>query len=461
MDYVAKYSNSYTKFLRLYGNNLPIGICRASALDNYKYVVITIRPYLGRVVGADRVDRAQTQTAGSMPDAARWIGAKPTNGQLAGILLVGTMGMLICGVQPVLLGSLVLEHRLSAVALGWATTAEFVTLALGIWLAGTFWRPTQMRARVALAAVLAIVADLLVVGEHGTQVLINRTLAGLPEGVLVWLTSCMVARSPTPPRMAGIFLTLQNISQFVFAVLLPPTLMQRYGADGGFVALAATAGFALIAAPLVPNSFAELASAPGHRSRPVYSVNVVLCLASVFFISAFSIGLFAYIAPLGAQAHLSEQMVGYAVSAVLCGSTVGSSLAAVLPRIPYYAVFFVCMLTNTVLVALLAALPGPVAFLSACAVFGFFWLFFLPYQLPMAIEVDPTRQIGVVLPGAQLVGAGAGPLLSSFFVTDTDTRGALLVCWACFLLAFVISTLQHLRRRRLDRLQPQGTPGWK
>lgn len=397
------------------------------------------------------MDMAQTQAAERAPGGVQWIGASPSGGQLAAILLIGTMGMLICGVQPVLLGSLVLEHRLSSAALGWAVTAEFVTLALGIWLAGTFWKPTRMRSRIALAAVLAIVADCLVVREHGTQVLINRALAGVPEGVLVWVTACMVARSPTPARMAGFFLTLQNVSQFAFAAILPPTLMHRYGADGGFVALAATAALALVATPFIPDSFAELPSSGGHAGKLAYSPSVIACLVCVFLISAFSIGLFAYLGPLGAQAHLSEEMIGYAVAAVLCGSTLGSLLATALPRIPHYPLFLGCLLINTVVVGVLASMPGPVAFLSVAALFGFFWLFFLPYQLPMAIEIDPTRQIGVVLPGAQLVGAGAGPLLGSFLVTDTDARAALLVCWVCFLIAFVIATVQHFRRHKRDR----------
>lgn len=376
-----------------------------------------------------------------------WIGPKPPAWQLAAILLVGTMGMMICGVQPVLLGSLVLEHRLSAAALGWATTAEFTTLALGIWIAGTYFKPTQMRLRVAVAAVLAIAADCLVSGEQGMAVLLNRALTGLPEGVLVWCTSCMVARSPTPARMAAIFLTLQNVSQFAFAAVLPPTLMHRYGADGGFVALGLTASLALLATPFIPNSFTRLASAGGHTSGPRYTGTVIACLVSVFLIAAFSIGLFAYIEPLGAQAHLSEETVGYAVSAVLGASTLGSLVAAVVPRIPPYRVFSLCLLVNLVVLGIFGSTLGTVAFFVASSLFGFFWLFFLPYQVPMAIEADPTRQITVVLPGAQLVGAGAGPLLSSFFVTDTDARGALIVCGTCFALAFVITTLQHFTRR--------------
>ena len=387
---------------------------------------------------------------------SQWIGAQPSRSQLTATLLVGTVGMLICGVQPVLLGSLVLEHRLTSIALGWATTAEFLALALGVWVAGTFWSPTQIRGRVAIAAVLAILADCLVLQEQGAAVLVNRTLAGLFEGILVWLTACMIARCPAPARMAAIFLTLQNVSQFAFAAILPATLMRHYGANGGFVALAATAALALAATPFVPNSFALLPSAPGHTGNAHYSASGVACLVSIFLIGAFSIGLFAYIAPLGAQAHLSEEAIGYAVSAVLCGSTLGSLLAAAWPRIPPYPVFVACLLINTGVVLLLTSLPTPVPFFCAAALFGFFWLFFLPFQVPMANEADPTRQVSVVLPAAQLFGAGSGPLLASFFVTDTDARGGLVACWICFVIAFAITTTQHIRRRKMNRRQPQS-----
>lgn len=403
------------------------------------------------------MDVARTDAA-QREHPAQWVGPQPSRVGLTAVLTIGTMGMMICGVQPVLLGSLVMDHRLSTAALGWATTAEFMTLALGIWIAATFWKPTHLRARVALAALLALGADCLVSGEHGTGILINRSLAGLPEGVLVWVTGCMVARSPTPARMAAIFLTLQNVSQFIFAAIVPATLMHWYGTDSGFLALAATAALALVAAPFAPPSFVALPAPSKDRAgRAGYTPATVACLLCVFLISASSIGLFAYLEPLGAQAHLDAVTIGYAVSIVLAASTLGSALAATAAaRLPYYSVFVTSMLVQAVVLLVFAAMPQALWFLVAAALFGFFWLFFLPFQVPMAIEADPTRRIAVVLPGAQLLGAGAGPLLISSFVTDTDARGALLVCWCCFLIAFVIATFRHFRYR-LSHV-PRATP---
>ena len=76
---------------------------------------------------------------------SEWIGPAPSPGAFAAVLLIGTIGMLICGVQPVLLGALVAEGRLSTAALGWATTAEFLALGFGIFVAGAVLKPRRLR----------------------------------------------------------------------------------------------------------------------------------------------------------------------------------------------------------------------------------------------------------------------------------------------------------------------------
>jgi hypothetical protein len=387
---------------------------------------------------------------GRSSDDARWIGPRPAASGIAAVLLIGTVGMMMCGVQPVLLGTLVIEGRLSAAGLGWTTTAEFLTLGIGIMAAGAWFKPRHLRSRAALAALIAAIADTAIVTESGWEIIANRAIAGFAEGVLVWVAICMIARSSIPARWAAVFLTMQNVSQFAFAAILPATVMERFGANGGFIALAMTALLALVLAPVVPASFVELPAAKRTSSGSAHhSLAAMASLVSVFLIAAFSIGLFVYIAPLATQAHLDAKTMGFAVSAVLAASTAGSGIAAVLAKkIHYYPVFVACLIVNAALLAIFAAMPGAVVFIAASAVFGFFWLFFLPFQVPLVIESDPTRRIAVVTPGAQLLGGASGPLLCSFFVTDSDARGALVVCGVCFAASFVISTALHLRRRR-------------
>jgi hypothetical protein len=365
-------------------------------------------------------------------------------------LLVGTVGMLICGVQPVVLGALVNEHRLSAAGLGWATTAEFLALGLGIIVAAATLRPRRLRLLAVLAAVATGVADLAIFSETGPIILLNRAVSGLGEALLVWITVCMVVRSARPARWSGIFLTAQGITQLIFSGVVPLTLIADRGANGGFLGLAMTAALAIAAAPFLPDRMADLPQPKHVSSRQLLAVPSLLTLLCVFLIAAFSIGLFAYLAPLAMQARLTEVQLGFVVSTVLGTSILGSALAAFLPKLPYYSIFVVCLIVNGIVVAIYFANPNYPVFLITGGVFGFFWMFFMPYQLPMAIEIDPTRQVALVLSGAQLLGGGAGPFICSLFVTDFEARGAVAVAGTCFLVAFVIATVLHFRFRRRE-----------
>ena len=383
-----------------------------------------------------------------------WIGPRPSWSQMFAMLTIGSVGMLICGVQPVLLGSLLTEHRLSAAELGWATTSEFLTLGVATSAAGAFFKPSHVRLKMATAAVAAILLDVLVRQETGLAVVINRGVAGLAEGLMVWCASAMIARSATPTRWSAVFLTAQGISQLLFAAVTPVTVIATLGANGGFYAMAATAALALVMVPFVPDSFAELPSPPkgAHSGRGSYSAAALLSLVSVFLVAAFSIGLFAYLAPLAVQAKIDGQGLGLVVSVVLATSVAGSTVAAIVAnRISFFSVFVVCLVVNAVVLAVLADLPGLTTFGIAAGVFGFFWLLFLPFQLPFVIETDPTRRIAVIVPGAQLLGGSAGPLLCSFVINDTEARGALAVCGACFAIAFLISLGVHLHHLRSAR----------
>jgi hypothetical protein len=373
---------------------------------------------------------------------------------MVAILTIGTVGMLICGVQPVLLGGLLAEQRLSAAELGWATTSEFLTLGLIISAAGALFGPRNMRLKMAVAAIVTIAADIAVRQQSGLAVVINRGLAGLAEGLLVWCAAGMIARSSAPARWAAIFLTAQNLTQFLFAAVAPTTVMASLGANGGFYAMAATAALALLMVPFIPNSFADLprAQAAAGAERGGFSLASMLSLVSVFLIAAFSIGLFAYLAPIATQAGIDGRGLGLIVSVVLATSTAGSTVAAFLAsRISFFSVFVVCLVVNAIVLLVLWQLPGLVLFSVAAGLFGFFWLLFLPFQLPFVIETDPTRRIAVIVPGAQLLGGSAGPLFCSFLVSDVEARGALMTCAACFGIAFLISLGVHLHHLRLAR----------
>lgn len=390
------------------------------------------------------------QRTSAAPSNTGWIGPAPSGLAISAILLIGTVGMLIAGVQTVVLDALVLEGRLTSAWLGWTTTAEFLALGLGIVLSGLLSQPRHLRWVIALAALAALVADLAVLRQTGLSIVINRSVAGLAEGVLTWLPGCMIARSASPTRWSGIFLTLQAVAQLTFTAIVPATLMSSYGANGGFLGLAVTAVLAMLGSLFIPTAFVELPRPTRlHGVSVLGSPTAIASLVSVLGIAAFSIGLFAYLGPLATQAGLDTRLLGLAVSASLAAQIAGSALAAAASKwLTYYPLFAISVVINITLLTVYASMPSPPLFIAASAVFGFFWMFFLPFQLPLVIEADPTRRIAVILSGVQLFGCAAGPYLCSLFVTETDARGALVVCGLCFLGSFVISTVIHFTRRR-------------
>ena len=62
--------------------------------------------------------------------SAGWIGPRPSNLEIFAVMFVGVAGIMIAGLQPLLLGTLSHEGKITANQLGQAATAELLTLGL-------------------------------------------------------------------------------------------------------------------------------------------------------------------------------------------------------------------------------------------------------------------------------------------------------------------------------------------
>ena len=109
----------------------------------------------------------------------------------------------------------------------------------------------------------------------------------------------MIARSPTPERWAGIYLTIQTLAQFVLAAALAAWVISRSGANGGFVALAVLCVISAVASLALPNRFAPLvADSPSNLPN----ARGFVALAAPFLWMAFIVGVWVYAEPLSRQA---------------------------------------------------------------------------------------------------------------------------------------------------------------
>jgi hypothetical protein len=378
---------------------------------------------------------------------AAWIGARPGGLEAASVMYVGITGVMIAGLQPLLLGALQQEGRLTAAQLGHAATGELLTMGVAAGLAGALLKPERLR-WIGLIAGLSLAAfDAMTLEARGEALTVIRAAAGLPSGILMWITIGMITRAPRPERWSGVYLTLQTLAQFLLSLVLTSLVVARFGANGGFLVLAAVSALAGLAALVGPARYAPLTHADAPAGPP--SPRGLVALGACFLFLAFIVAVWVYAEPLSRQAGHGPQVFGYAVSvSLICQVAGGASATLLAGRLPWFWTVLACAVVDFALLALFVSLPGPATFLVASGVFGFIWLFVLPFLVPMVIEADPSRRAALLLSGAQLLGGGLGPLMASLVVTEADARGAVVFGAASLAAAMAIVAALRLKPPR-------------
>jgi predicted MFS family arabinose efflux permease len=362
-------------------------------------------------------------------------------GETAAALAVGAIALLMPGLQPILLGELVAHHRITLEGVGLVAMGEIIALGLGVILGNSLLSLGHIRRTLLVAAAVAAALDVLTVPLQGDLAFAAvRTLCGLAEGVLVWVTTCFIVRTAAPDRLAGVFLTTQTLAQAAMALLLAVAVIPYSGWQGGFVALAVLSGASLLLAPALSPRLAPLVEA--GSGRPAVNLTTGLTLL-VAFCQMGAIGsLWAYLDPLGRRAGLGAEAVQMLISVVLGLQVVGGTIASLLVRrgraVPI--LMGAALLQALIALAIYHVTGAAVArFAALCGLFGFLWLFSMPFHIRLALSADATGRVAVLVPGIQLLGVACGPLLASAFVANDDPRLVPAVCGA-----FAISAVGFL-----------------
>ncbi len=366
--------------------------------------------------------------------------ASPPRHQAAISQGVGVVALLIAGLQPVILGALEREGRLSTAEIGLTATVELMTLGVACGLAAAFLKPVNIRLKIALACLAHAGAMLATTLTGGGGVIIARGVAGACAGVMLWLAIGVIARSSRPERAAGVFVTVQTFAQLVLAAALPALVMGHWGVNGALVSLAAISVLGAIAALAGPDRFSVLPKPEGEGGK--LGAAPLGGLLAVFLYMAFIVALWVYLEPLAAQAGLSPREAGLAVALALGLQVLGGAAATLVgDRAPPARILIGVGLINAVILAVLWGGPGRGLFVACVAAFGFLWLFSLPFQTLLLIRLDPTRRAAMQLGAAQLLGSSAGPLAASLVVGDGEVRRALALSAVCLAAALTLISL--------------------
>ena len=395
-------------------------------------------------------------TAKTPPIAGTWIGDPPRPDQRLTTFWVGLVGILFPGVGPLLLGGMEAAGRLTAAQIGQAGMAELVAMGVGAAVVGPLFGERRLRLAAVSCGLLLAALDLVTTRASGDLMTLVRALAGLPSGGMIWLITGMIVRSPRPERWAGLYLTIQTLLQLGVVAGIGAFVVGPFGPDGGFVVLAVLTLSAAVAGLAVPRAYAPLAQA-ADNPKGLPSVRGWIALAAVLCFQAFILAVWIYAEPLSRQAGHATTVAGTAFAVSLAAQVFGGSAATALSgRLSWFWSLTAAVLVAIGALVVMASLPSAPVFLAACGVFGFVWLFASPFLTPLTIEADPSRRAALLVPGVGLLGCGAGPLLASFLVNDTDVRAAV---WLGVILAVatlaIIAGLQLTRRRPASNIDTQ------
>ncbi len=357
----------------------------------------------------------------SSPHSSDWLVGNPTRIQQWAALWIGSAGLQILGLQPILLGALYSEKRVNFDELALIATAEFITIALGSVIAGMLISTRHLRVKSAvLLAALAVLDFAVSYATTPNELLLVRSLAGLVEGGTVAISIELIARSRHAERLGGFFISLQTLAQCILAAILALWVVPAMGSSGGFHVLAIVCLGSLAISALVPGEYGELPKQPSNMDG-VFSVRAILALLVIFTFFLFIGSLWAFLEPLGALYAIDAQTVGLLVSASLAFQVLGAVCATWIDRhLDYRLSIILCVLAAIAASAILADHPSISMFWAAALVIAFLWMFITPYQIGLAVAADSSRSTALLIPAAQILGAALGPLAASVFITNDN-----------------------------------------
>ncbi|MEO9132461.1 MAG: MFS transporter [Sphingomonas sp.] len=375
---------------------------------------------------------------------SRW-SAQWSSVSICAVMIVGIVGVLVAGLQPQLLGALAREGRLSDTQLGLTATIELLAMGLAAGGTGLLIKPVRLRTSTFGATIVIILADCATPSLSGGEIMLARIVAGLASGMLIWITIGLIARTAMPERWAGIYLMTQTLAQFGVATILA-SVIPVSGAHGAFLTLGAISLMALLCLPFLPRAYPPLER--GEETTPLPPPAGLAALASVLIYLAFVVGIWVYLEPLAIQGGIDSGAVALAVPIGLAAQVAGALLATlIVGRIKALGVVLVVAIVNIALLAIFGGGPTAPMFLVATGLFGFLWMFIMPFQLELVITADPTRRAATLIGGAQLIGSSLGPLFASLLVGEKQVGNVLWMGAACILASSLIVVGLQFQRR--------------
>ncbi|WP_428243626.1 MFS transporter [Gynuella sp.] len=387
----------------------------------------------------------------------QWLVGNPSRLAQISALWIGSTGLLILGLQPILLGALLTENRVTYDQLAIMATVEILAIGIGSVLGAFVLSSRHLRLKAAILVILLAFFDFgTAVVDGAVPLIVLRGLAGILEGGMVAIAVELIARAVHAGRYGGYFVSMQTIAQSITGLILSQWAIPTGGSRAGFIVLSTLCLLTVICVTVMPREYAKIPPSAHHQPPTSWKGQPLLSLLCILFFYMFLGSLWAFLEPLGLQADIPATTLGVMVSASL-GIQVLAALSAIIAE---RKVDFQIPLAISALVAIgvslvLATAPGLKAFWVCTALIGFVWLFVVPFQIQLTVACDATRKTALLVPAAQLFGAALGPVCVTPFISADNFKPVAGFAAICAGLSFAVLLSLIFKQRQQRRLLPQ------
>lgn len=333
--------------------------------------------------------------------------------QIWSTFALGCAALLVTGVQPVTLGALIEAGVVDLQSAGRLITIEAFALAAGMIIATALLPSTALRKIGLFCSIGLCVANLASAATDDFTVLaVSRALAGFMGGALLWVVTSVIVRTKRPERLAGYFMAGYTICQALVVLLIALFFIPWLGWKGCYLAIALMISFSILLSLLLPTKLRELPSASASHKLQL-SPSIIFGGCVIFLQMVMAIAIWAFIEPIGRQTGLEPQTIQLIVSASLVVQVFGAAAAGFLaPRLPAATILLLLsIVVFGIAIYLLRIVQFPPnLFMPAAFVFSFAWMFILPFQTKLSLDVDPTGRFALTVPFLQLMAGAVAPI---------------------------------------------------
>ncbi len=363
-------------------------------------------------------------------------GPAPSRFGLGASLLIGTAGLLVLGVQPLLYGNYVHEGRIGEASLGLLAAIEIAAIALGS--AGGIVLLARVPARVvALSGIaITIAANLL---PALVPLLLARAISGAGGGLLVGVAAGAIAKAKSLNAAAAAFLFLQAASQYAILQWFASAATTGSAADVQH-ALALIAALVSLALPLVPTKLAPAAHAETNASKGTLPLSGWIGLAASALLVGAVVGIWAYMGLWLESRGIAPDRIAPMLAASMVGQMAGALVAIAVGERGHAGLKAVVTGLVLILIVALLFLRGADGTMGWGLVvgYGFVWMVLTPALTGFLLEADPTRRSLPFAASAQLMGAAILPTAAGMLIKAGGLDGVLFACSAAVILGLVL-----------------------